>query len=69
MPRAHQAGFDRRSLADVGFFESVRSHGLGLALLTNGGMQQHFEVHYKEVDLLSALKCEKTSVPHFLCSY
>ncbi|GFV62914.1 hypothetical protein TNCV_5083971 [Trichonephila clavipes] len=36
MPRAHQAGLSRRSLAGV-FFESVRSHGLGLALLTNGG--------------------------------
>ncbi|GFY24253.1 uncharacterized protein TNCV_1013021 [Trichonephila clavipes] len=26
MPRAHQAGFSRRSLAGVGFFESVRSY-------------------------------------------
>ncbi|GFW28173.1 hypothetical protein TNCV_4499031 [Trichonephila clavipes] len=40
MPRAHQAGFSRRFLAGVGFFESVRSHGPGLALLTNGGVQQ-----------------------------
>ncbi|GFV50978.1 hypothetical protein TNCV_302391 [Trichonephila clavipes] len=38
MPRAHQ--FSRRSLAGVGFFESVRSHGPGLALLVNGGGQQ-----------------------------
>ncbi|GFT48126.1 uncharacterized protein TNCV_1001181 [Trichonephila clavipes] len=40
LPRAHQAGFSRRSLVGVGFFESVRCHGPGLALLTNGGMQQ-----------------------------
>ncbi|GFU89222.1 hypothetical protein TNCV_2896701 [Trichonephila clavipes] len=37
---AHQAGFRRRSLAGVGFLESVRSHGPGQALLTNGGVQQ-----------------------------
>ncbi|GFX16294.1 hypothetical protein TNCV_4705471 [Trichonephila clavipes] len=40
MPRAHQAGFSRRSLAGVGLSESVRCHGPGLALLTNGGVQQ-----------------------------
>ncbi|GFU83238.1 uncharacterized protein TNCV_3738491 [Trichonephila clavipes] len=40
MPRAPQAGFSRRSLAGVRFFESVRCHGPGLALLTNGGVQQ-----------------------------
>ncbi|GFV88629.1 uncharacterized protein TNCV_1244391 [Trichonephila clavipes] len=40
MPRAHQAQFSRRSLTGVGFYESVRSHGPGLALLTNGGVQQ-----------------------------
>ncbi|GFX34962.1 hypothetical protein TNCV_2329021 [Trichonephila clavipes] len=40
MPKAHQAGFSRRSLASVGFFESVRSHEPGLALLTNGRVQQ-----------------------------
>ncbi|GFU83951.1 hypothetical protein TNCV_560771 [Trichonephila clavipes] len=40
VPRAHQAGFSRRSLAGVGLSESVRCHGPGLALLTNGGMQQ-----------------------------
>ncbi|GFW58175.1 hypothetical protein TNCV_2743191 [Trichonephila clavipes] len=40
MPRAHQAGFRRRSLAGVGFFECVRCHGPDLALLTNGGVQQ-----------------------------
>ncbi|GFX27557.1 uncharacterized protein TNCV_4996121 [Trichonephila clavipes] len=39
-PRAHQAGFSRRSLAGVGFIERVRCHEPGLALLTNGGMQQ-----------------------------
>ncbi|GFX11001.1 hypothetical protein TNCV_512611 [Trichonephila clavipes] len=33
---AHQARFSRQSLAGVGFFESVGSHGPGLALLTNG---------------------------------
>ncbi|GFT86366.1 hypothetical protein TNCV_3258851 [Trichonephila clavipes] len=37
MPRAHQAGFSRRSLDGVGIFESVRSDGPGPALLTNGG--------------------------------
>ncbi|GFS92500.1 hypothetical protein TNCV_1159861 [Trichonephila clavipes] len=36
MPRAHQAGFSRRFLAGVGLSESVRCHGPGLALLTNG---------------------------------
>ncbi|GFT56491.1 integrase catalytic domain-containing protein [Trichonephila clavipes] len=40
MPRAHQAGFSRRFLAGVRFFESVRSHGPGIALLANGGVQQ-----------------------------
>ncbi|GFW55387.1 hypothetical protein TNCV_117711 [Trichonephila clavipes] len=35
MPRAHQAGLRRRSLAGVEFFESVRCHGPGLAQLTN----------------------------------
>ncbi|GFV90912.1 hypothetical protein TNCV_3616741 [Trichonephila clavipes] len=40
MPRAHQAEFSRRSLAGVGLSESVRCHGPGLALLTNGGVQQ-----------------------------
>ncbi|GFW32016.1 hypothetical protein TNCV_2600431 [Trichonephila clavipes] len=39
MPRAHQAGFSRRFLAGVGFFESVRNHGPSLALLANGGVQ------------------------------
>ncbi|GFX13244.1 hypothetical protein TNCV_2990081 [Trichonephila clavipes] len=40
VPRAHQAGFSRRSLVGVGLSESVRCHGPGLALLTNGGVQQ-----------------------------
>ncbi|GFX57519.1 hypothetical protein TNCV_3051691 [Trichonephila clavipes] len=40
MPRAHQVGFSRRFLAGVGFFENARCHGPGLALLTNGGVQQ-----------------------------
>ncbi|GFV46308.1 hypothetical protein TNCV_3231971 [Trichonephila clavipes] len=40
MTRALQAGFTRRSPAGVGFFESIRCHGPGLALLTNGGVQQ-----------------------------
>ncbi|GFX45740.1 hypothetical protein TNCV_1328291 [Trichonephila clavipes] len=43
VPRAHQAGFSRRSLAGVGFFESGRCHEPGLALLTNGGVQQQTE--------------------------
>ncbi|GFU64025.1 hypothetical protein TNCV_246021 [Trichonephila clavipes] len=43
--RAHQAGLSRRYLAGVGFFESGRCYGSGLALLTNGGVQQqHFNV-------------------------
>ncbi|GFU00733.1 hypothetical protein TNCV_4818891 [Trichonephila clavipes] len=40
VPRAHQAGLSRRSLAGVGLSESARCHGPGLALLTNGGVQQ-----------------------------
>ncbi|GFY09688.1 hypothetical protein TNCV_381821 [Trichonephila clavipes] len=40
MPRAHQAEFSRRSLAGVEFFESVRYHGPGLALLTSVDVQQ-----------------------------
>ncbi|GFW43269.1 hypothetical protein TNCV_1350321 [Trichonephila clavipes] len=40
VPRAHQAGSSRRSLAGVRLSESVRCHGPGLALLTNGGVQQ-----------------------------
>ncbi|GFT16049.1 uncharacterized protein TNCV_3315841 [Trichonephila clavipes] len=40
VPRAHQEGLSRRSLAGVGLSESIRYHGPGLALLTNGGVQQ-----------------------------
>ncbi|GFS54960.1 hypothetical protein TNCV_3576571 [Trichonephila clavipes] len=40
VPRAHQAGSSRRSLAGVRHSESVRCHGPGLELLTNGGVQQ-----------------------------
>ncbi|GFW94928.1 hypothetical protein TNCV_3398071 [Trichonephila clavipes] len=40
VPRAHQAGSSRQSLAGVGLSGSVRCHGPGLALLTNGGVQQ-----------------------------
>ncbi|GFT83710.1 hypothetical protein TNCV_2826251 [Trichonephila clavipes] len=40
VPRAHQAGLSRRSLAGVGLSESVRCHGPGLALLTNESVQQ-----------------------------
>ncbi|GFX62751.1 hypothetical protein TNCV_3350771 [Trichonephila clavipes] len=40
VPRAHQAGSSRRSLAGVRLSESVRCHGPGLVLLTNGGMHQ-----------------------------
>ncbi|GFX60168.1 uncharacterized protein TNCV_4533291 [Trichonephila clavipes] len=39
--RPHQAGSSRRSLASVKLSESVRCNGPGLALLTNGGVQQH----------------------------
>ncbi|GFW69855.1 hypothetical protein TNCV_1403081 [Trichonephila clavipes] len=44
VPRAHQAGLSRRSLAGAGLSESVRYHGPGLALLINGDVQQpqHF---------------------------
>ncbi|GFU01013.1 hypothetical protein TNCV_1816341 [Trichonephila clavipes] len=45
MPRAHQAGFSRRLLAGAGFFENVRSHGPGVALLTNGGVQQQQKLY------------------------
>ncbi|GFX92405.1 hypothetical protein TNCV_1706811 [Trichonephila clavipes] len=38
--RAHQAGLKRLSLTGVRLSESVRCHGPGLALLTNGGVQQ-----------------------------
>ncbi|GFX48761.1 RNase H domain-containing protein [Trichonephila clavipes] len=38
--RTHQAAFSRRSLSGVGLSESVRCHGTGLELLTNGGVQQ-----------------------------
>ncbi|GFU88249.1 uncharacterized protein TNCV_846421 [Trichonephila clavipes] len=40
VPRVHQAGLSRRSLAGVGLSESVRCHGRGLALVTNGSVQQ-----------------------------
>ncbi|GFV18734.1 hypothetical protein TNCV_4756211 [Trichonephila clavipes] len=40
MPRAHQVGFSIRSLAGVGVSEIVRCHGPGLALMTNGSVQQ-----------------------------
>ncbi|GFU26827.1 hypothetical protein TNCV_4540981 [Trichonephila clavipes] len=39
-PRAHQAGSSRRSLAGVRLSESLQCHGPGLALLTNGAVQQ-----------------------------
>ncbi|GFY19847.1 hypothetical protein TNCV_2145401 [Trichonephila clavipes] len=40
VPRAPQAGSSRKFLAGVGLSGSVRCHGPGIALLTNGGMQQ-----------------------------
>ncbi|GFT81577.1 RNase H domain-containing protein [Trichonephila clavipes] len=40
VPRAHHAGLSRHSLASVGLPECVRCHGPGLALLSNGGVQQ-----------------------------
>ncbi|GFX98670.1 RNase H domain-containing protein [Trichonephila clavipes] len=43
VPRAHQAGSSRPSLTGVRLSESVRWHGPGLALLTNGGLQQQHE--------------------------
>ncbi|GFT27249.1 hypothetical protein TNCV_5140531 [Trichonephila clavipes] len=45
---AHQAGFSRRSLAGVGLSESVRCHGPGLALLTNGGVQQQQHIQLND---------------------
>ncbi|GFU94452.1 hypothetical protein TNCV_2644401 [Trichonephila clavipes] len=50
MPRVHQAGFSRRSLAAVGLFESVRCPGPGLALLTNEGMQQQQQTIHNILD-------------------
>ncbi|GFX79170.1 hypothetical protein TNCV_4747541 [Trichonephila clavipes] len=49
---AHPAGLSRRSLAGVGLFESVRSHGPGLALLTHGDVQQQqtFRFEIKELN-------------------
>ncbi|GFS89402.1 hypothetical protein TNCV_1809361 [Trichonephila clavipes] len=43
-------GLTKQDLADVGvgFFESVRSHGPGLALLTNGGVQQQ-QILYEKI--------------------
>ncbi|GFV84072.1 hypothetical protein TNCV_3037341 [Trichonephila clavipes] len=40
VPRAHQAGLSRCSLAGVGLSESVRCHGPGTALLINSGVLQ-----------------------------
>ncbi|GFT16338.1 hypothetical protein TNCV_2488891 [Trichonephila clavipes] len=40
VPRSHQSGLSGRSLAGVGLSESVRCHGPGLSLLTNGSVQQ-----------------------------
>ncbi|GFU80508.1 hypothetical protein TNCV_3840281 [Trichonephila clavipes] len=40
---AHQARLSTRSLAGVGLPESAQCHGPGLALLTNGGVQQQHE--------------------------
>ncbi|GFV88608.1 hypothetical protein TNCV_1244181 [Trichonephila clavipes] len=56
MPRAHQAGFSRRSLAGVGLSESVRCHGPGLVLLTNGGVQQHHRPPFTLHGLQGSLK-------------
>ncbi|GFS53582.1 hypothetical protein TNCV_730391 [Trichonephila clavipes] len=49
VPSAHQAGFSRRSLAGVGLSESVRCHGPGLALLTNGGVQLQQQQEIKQI--------------------
>ncbi|GFU32933.1 RNase H domain-containing protein [Trichonephila clavipes] len=63
VPRAHQAGLSRRSLAGVGLSESVRCHGPGLALLTNGGVQQQQLVPKVERNQhCSASTCTKFTV-------
>ncbi|GFS60431.1 hypothetical protein TNCV_946871 [Trichonephila clavipes] len=64
VPRAHQAGFSRRSLAGVGLSESVRCHGPGLALLTNGnrGVQQQ-QQHQQVTRTISGLS------PHSSLTY
>ncbi|GFW99228.1 uncharacterized protein TNCV_3009961 [Trichonephila clavipes] len=49
VPRAPQAGLSRRSLAGVGLSESVRCHGPGLALMTNGGMQQQQKAKHSAI--------------------
>ncbi|GFV55998.1 hypothetical protein TNCV_2729021 [Trichonephila clavipes] len=59
VPRAHQAGFSRQSLAGVGLSESVLCHGPGLALLTNGGVQQQIipkALEYNKNDLGSVFE-------------
>ncbi|GFV07286.1 hypothetical protein TNCV_1312841 [Trichonephila clavipes] len=56
VPRAHQVGLSRRSLAGVGLSESVRCHGAGLALLTNGGAQQQ-QQHRFTLHVISEIKC------------
>ncbi|GFX00132.1 transposon Tf2-6 polyprotein [Trichonephila clavipes] len=58
MPSAHQAEFSRRSLAGVEFYEIVRSHGPGLALLTNWGLPAEVEIH-----LNSLVPCYGSSGP------
>ncbi|GFV13587.1 hypothetical protein TNCV_67901 [Trichonephila clavipes] len=64
VPRAHHAGFSRRTLAGVGLYESVRRYGPGLVLLTNGGMQQQvlfgfFFFHSSYPNLLSKTSKKK----------
>ncbi|GFV46380.1 hypothetical protein TNCV_3232691 [Trichonephila clavipes] len=46
MSRVHEGGFSRRFLTGVGLSESVRCHGPGLALLTNGSVQQQQQHKY-----------------------
>ncbi|GFX28358.1 hypothetical protein TNCV_596711 [Trichonephila clavipes] len=48
VPRTHQAGLIR-SLAGVGLSESVRCHGPGLALLSNGDVQQQHKYEYNNI--------------------
>ncbi|GFW14245.1 hypothetical protein TNCV_3548341 [Trichonephila clavipes] len=62
MPRAHQAGFSRRSLAGVGFFEGVRSHGPDPALLANGDVQHQ---QHQNTVLDKCAKCQWPFHSHY----
>ncbi|GFU40494.1 RNase H domain-containing protein [Trichonephila clavipes] len=62
VPRAHQAESSRRSLAGVILSESVRCHGPGVALLTNGGVpqqqQQEQNMEFDDCMLIQRRHCK-----------